>query len=77
LDIPVENLISPEVIRQLVWKNPPTSQLESYIQDLLKTNGARKWQIDQIKEILVQPLLETEPLVVPEPPTVEESEAAE
>ena len=77
LDIPVENLISPEAIRQLVWKNPPASEIESYIEDLLEANGARGWQIAQIKQILVQPLLETEPLVAPEPPPAEDSDATE
>jgi len=77
LDIPVENLISPEAIRQLVWKNPPASALEGYIQELLEANGARSWQIDQIKDVLVQPLLQTEPLVVPDPPAAEENETTE
>ena len=72
LEMPVENLISPEAIRQLVWKNPPASELESYIEELLESSGARSWQIAQIKDVLVQPLLETEPLVTPEPPAAEE-----
>jgi len=72
LEMPVENLISPEAIRQLVWKNPPTSELEGYIEQLLESSGARSWQIAQIKDVLVQPLLETEPLVTPEPPAAEE-----
>ena len=72
LEMPVENLISPEAIRQLVWKNPPTSELEGYIEQLLESSGARSWQIAQIKDVLVKPLLETEPLVTPEPPAAEE-----
>ena len=66
LDLPVENLVSPEVIRQLVWQNPPESQLEIYIEQLLALHGARPWQIHQIAPILLAPLLATEPLVIPE-----------
>ena len=64
LDIPVENLISPEVIRQLVWKNPPEEGLDSYIEETLAQNGARSWQIEQIKSVLLEPMRATEPLVV-------------
>ena len=67
LEMPVENLISPETIRQLVWKNPPESNLESYIQELLTQHGARGWQVEQITPILIEPMLATEPVVIPEP----------
>lgn len=76
LELPVENLISPEAIRQLVWKNPPESELERYIEALLLENGARSWQVEQISAVLVDPMLATEPLP-PAPPVVENEEAAE
>ena len=76
LELPVENLISPEVIRQLVWKNPPESELERYIENLLLENGARSWQVEQISALLVDPMLAKEPLPPP-PPVVENGEAAE
>jgi len=75
LEIPVENLVSPEVIRQLVWKNPPESEIESYIADLLETHGARRWQIEQITPVLLEPMYATEPIPAPEP--VESSLAGE
>ena len=62
LDLPVENLISPEVIRQLVWKNPPESEIEEYIKKLLLEYGARSWQVEQITPVLVDPMFATEPL---------------
>ncbi len=77
LDLPVENLISPEVIRQLVWKNPPESGLEMYIEELLRAHGARGWQIEQIAPILIEPLRATEPLPAPEAPVEGEAEATE
>ena len=67
LEMPVENLISPETIRQLVWKNPPESNLESYIQELLTQHGARSWQVEQIAPVLIEPMLATEPIPTPEP----------
>ena len=76
LELPVENLISPEVIRQLVWKNPPESELERYIENLLLENGARSWQVEQISALLVDPMLATEPLPPP-PPVVENAEEEE
>ena len=76
LDLPVENLISPEVIRQLVWKNPPLSELELYIEQLLAAHGARPWQIREISPLLCEPMLATEPLVVAAPPEEESSDLA-
>ena len=64
LGLPVENLVSPEVIRQLVWKNPPESELELYIENLLSLNGARSWQIREITPVLIEPMMATEPLIV-------------
>ncbi len=75
LDLPVENLVSPEVIRQLVWKNPPLSDLELYIEQLLAANGARSWQIREITPVLTEPMLATEPLVVETPPEEESADA--
>lgn len=76
LELPVENLISPEVIRQLAWKNPPESELEGYIENLLLENGARSWQVEQIKAVLMDPMRATEPLPPP-PPVAEITEAEE
>src|ERR1019366_2620815 len=75
LEMPVENLISPEVIRQLVWKNPPDDGLEQYIEELLAQNGARPWQIAQIAPLLGQPMLETVALPAPVQTKAEVNEA--
>ena len=76
LDLPVENLVSPEVIRQLVWKNPPESDLELYIEQLLATHGARSWQIREITPVLNEPMLATEALVVEVPAETDTAEAS-
>ena len=62
LNIPVENLISPEVIRKLVWKLSP-----DVAKDAIEL-GARPWQVAEIADLVSAALLEREPLVLPEAP---------
>jgi ribonuclease D len=62
LNIPVENLISPEIIRKLVWKSST-----DVTKDALEL-GARPWQVSEIANLVTAALLEREPLVVPETP---------
>ena len=73
LNIPIENLISPEIIRQIAWKNPPESDLELHIRQTLAEHGARKWQVEQISPLLVEPMRATEPIPTPEPPSESDS----
>ncbi len=67
--IPVENLITPELVRRICWSPPPGST-ESSSPDLVRTAllelGARTWQVDLVAQALAAALLEKEPLVVPE-----------
>ena len=77
LDLPVENLISPEVIRQLAWRSPPESELELYIESTLLAHGARLWQIREVTPVLLQPMRATEPLLVPDPPADSDAVAEE
>ena len=60
LNIPVENLISPEVIRKLVWKAS-----NDVSKDALEL-GARPWQVAEIADLVSAALLESEPLALPE-----------
>jgi ribonuclease D len=62
LNIPVENLISPEVIRKLVWKLST-----DVAKDALEL-GARPWQVAEIADLVSAAMLEREPLVLPEAP---------
>ena len=68
LNIPVENLISPEVIRKLVWKLSP-----DVAKDALEL-GARPWQVAEIADLVSAALLEREPLAQPEALEASESE---
>jgi len=65
LDIPVENLISPDVIRKLVWKLS-----DDVAKDAIEL-GARPWQVAEIAELVKAAMLEREPLVTPEAPEAE------
>lgn len=61
LNIPVENLIAPDVIRKLIWKNST-----DVAADALEI-GARPWQVAEIADLVTAALKEREPLVTPEP----------
>jgi len=69
LGMPTENLLSPEYLRQLMWKNPTVSaqsteeEFQEYISATLLSLGARRWQVDQSWMVLQEPLLATTPLV--------------
>jgi ribonuclease D len=69
LGMPTENLLSPEYLRQLMWKNPTVSaqsteeEFQEYISATLLSLGARRWQVDQSWMVLQKPLLATTPLV--------------
>ncbi len=68
LQIPVENLITPEVVRRILWE-PPESEIE--LSRMLSDYSVRPWQQELIEPILRQaifePLISTEPLPVTEP----------
>jgi ribonuclease D len=75
LEMPVENLISPEAIRQLTWQSPPETDVNVFITATLAAAGARPWQIAAVGEILIAPLAQTEPLPPPPTPEVPDAEA--
>ena len=61
LSIPLENLISPELVRRICWQPPETSVAEALV-----AMGARRWQSEIAAPILEAALLEKEPLEVEE-----------
>jgi ribonuclease D len=62
LSIPLENMISPELVRRICWQPPQSSVHEALI-----ALGARRWQAEIASPILEQALTEREPLELPEP----------
>ena len=61
LSIPLENMISPELVRRICWEPPQIS-----VHDALTAMGARRWQADIAAPILEKALTEREPLELPE-----------
>jgi len=74
LSIPLENLISPELVRKISFdggaeRNYEMSRsLTQKVETQLRLNGAREWQIEKCAESLALSLCETEPPAIPEPP---------
>lgn len=72
LTLPLENLISPEYVRRICWNNE-----RGKVDLALLKLGARRWQIEIVTPILEAALLETEPLIIQEQVSSEESERGE
>lgn len=58
LNLPVENLLTPDYARQLCWE-PPSPLTVQNVGLALESLGARKWQIDQTVEPLTEALAAT------------------
>lgn len=67
IDLPVENLLTPEHVRRLAW-SPPTESTPESIAEALATLGARPWQIDATAQAIAQAFVEAlqEPVEGPE-----------
>lgn len=57
LSIPVENLLTPELLRQLAWE-PPESLTEESISAALAQSGARPWQCDATTQAITSAFVE-------------------
>jgi ribonuclease D len=69
LSIPVENLLTPELLRRLAW-SPPAEITEATVKTGLRDLGAREWQLDAVSEVVSQAFVgasQTEP--EPDEPT--------
>jgi ribonuclease D len=73
LELPVENLLTPEYLRQICWQLPDPGEVERILGEL----GARPWQIEIAAPILVSALAQSEPLEIPEPEEAAPEAAAE
>ena len=72
LNMPAENLITPEFVRRICWDQ--TQAKLDVVEEKLKKLGARPWQIEQVAPVLVGALTETEPLIIENPEAVEGQE---
>ena len=76
LNMPAENLITPELVRRICW-DQTAPNIDAVSQKLAKL-GARTWQIEQVAPLICAALTETEPLIEPtEPVEPVESGAAQ
>ena len=55
MDIPVENLLTPETLRRICWEPPPDTSEEGMAM-ALREAGAREWQISALVPVLVPAL---------------------
>jgi ribonuclease D len=69
IQIPTENLVTPELVRKICWQHPPASnsEYEDFVVANLDTMGARPWQIELVTPAISAALSQTEPLIIPEP----------
>ncbi|MGI8523753.1 MAG: ribonuclease D [Nocardioides sp.] len=64
VEVPVENLLTPDVVRRLLWQPPATRDPESLttaVTDWLTEHGARPWQVELSRSLLVEAILDAEP----------------
>jgi ribonuclease D len=51
--VPVENLLSPDLVRRLMWSPPEPRDAES-VADVLRAGGAREWQVELTRDLLTE-----------------------
>ncbi|HVY09472.1 MAG TPA: HRDC domain-containing protein [Mycobacteriales bacterium] len=56
--IPVENLLTPDLLRRLAW-SPPSNRPED-VRDFLLAGGARQWQVGLVADVLAAAMAEPE-----------------
>lgn len=56
LSVPLENLISPDLVRRVCWDPPAADQVA--VQEILTRAGARPWQVELAAPVLVAALAE-------------------
>jgi len=49
--VPVENILSPDLVRRLMW-SPPESRDAATVSEVLRAGGARDWQIELTRDLL-------------------------
>ncbi|MFB9796795.1 HRDC domain-containing protein [Arthrobacter citreus] len=62
LNLPIENLLTPDTLRRVAWRPPADINLDS-ISAALRGLGAREWQIEQTAAVLTVAFLDPDPLV--------------
>jgi ribonuclease D len=79
-NLPVENLLTPDYLRRVLWAPPETrdpAQLLDEVGAALSAYGARRWQVELTAPVLTQAILEADEEPEPEPEPPEEPEVDE
>ena len=64
LDLPVQNLLTPDYPRWLMWEppaDPEDDDLADKVAERLTGLGARPWQVDLTRDLLVTAIREARP----------------
>jgi ribonuclease D len=73
-ELPVENLLTPDFLRRVLWTPPETRepvQLAAEVAAMLIGLGARQWQVDLAGPVLVSAILGADVVGDVEAPTTE------
>jgi ribonuclease D len=79
LNIPIENVLTPELLRRLSWAPPEPIELTA-VRTALEEMGARPWQVDAVAEPITDAFVESaDPNFLAEPsePFVDEAQTIE
>ncbi|ALE07692.1 ribonuclease D [Arthrobacter sp. ERGS1:01] len=66
VNIPAENILTPDFLRRICWR-PPSPITEETVADALAGLGARPWQIEMTAALLTEAMAHPEPLPPKEP----------
>ena len=64
VSIPVENLLTPELLRRLAWTPPDPLEIDSVRSDLMGF-GAREWQVDAIAQVILDAFVDGDQIIEP------------
>lgn len=68
-NVPVENLLTPDYLRRVLWKPPECSgtdsEMEQAVSEELVRLGARSWQVEIMAPLLTSAILHPEPAAKP------------
>ena len=62
--IPVENLLTPELLRRLAWAPLEPLEIGRVRSDLLEF-GAREWQVDAIAQVILDAFVDGDQIIEP------------
>ena len=51
--VPVENVLSPDLVRRLMWA-PPEPRDAATVAEALRAGGAREWQVELTRDVLTE-----------------------